>query len=707
MWRRILVAPLALAGLAGGQPGTSSSDRAVVTGSITITIAEKRRESRDMGGYSDRFEHDKSMVFTYQMDGLPQQDDRLWSGSVPFSAEVTSRDASETLGSTYHAESHANGTGATDLEVETYRNGDSGPLFYQFNLSAGPLISGPEHQVTSYKATFCPSGGEAPCTDQRDDSRSWSSGGAQIRDERFDGRTATASGSRTITSSDGATVKTIRWTLRIGKPMDVEAVIVPEATYATWLPTLREKTRLSWGKPAIPGLALGATVKVRKKSDPTQPLEARFRFELVDVSREKGECLNYPPSEAKTNPDLLIDKDRNTGLKVQCEVASDAAGCAGLVATTEDLRPQATVWISPYDWGGWGQLKVTAILGDETEVPAHVDGFPTRDALQIPLDENGNHIADFWEKSNAASTSTAKEDNDSQPKGDDDVGDGLSLYEEYRGFLVQMAHIRTSPVQSDVFIEDASDLHVGYFPKSKLAIHLVGGGEYAHEEGATNERVINPNRGFATLGPEHVLYLLNKNMPGLYGEAEGDGPGPPGTCRVVGINKKACTAKGVSKQELPSTIAHELAHASNVWHHGDGDYRIETWKRRVRGVLTAYRSEVPIGVAVEGGVYSGVEECIMRYEGTSFYETPYGSFLLPKQTQGLVKNVKGEPYGPFEEPGTLFCKQKPGTGVNDEQAVGGPKAGDATEGSCETQFCVNDRKQHPRKVHPPKELPRQ
>ena len=59
---------------------------------------------------------------------------------------------------------------------------------------------------------------------------------------------------------------------------------------------------------------------------------------------------------------------------------------------------ESSVKITSYDWGAYGKLKVTVDYDDGHEENAHVLGDTSKQELTIPKDDNGNHIADFWEK---------------------------------------------------------------------------------------------------------------------------------------------------------------------------------------------------------------------------------------------------------------------------------------------------------------------
>jgi hypothetical protein len=472
----------------------------------------------------------------------------------------------------------------------------------------------------------------------------------------------------------------VDFSLVAGAEEDSEAVIIPPDNYDYWLPEAGEDE-------STPGNTIVVTVKLQKPGDPTKSAgkKAKFRFALSDV------CLNWPPYAKCKNPpdpDLKIDRQANPTL----DPASD-----GQSATTLRSAESATVTITSYDWGAYGHLTATAILDDDgSEITAHVQGGKKYD-LTIPKDDDGNHIGDYWDRAFPKMSKDANADEDESPQGDGDKGDGLSYYEEYRGFRARGQHIRTYPYLKDIFINDSDKLGLGYFAQSRLTTHLIdadesdASGASGNQSGAANPMIINPNRGFATLGPQHGLFLVNMNIPGLYGLADGTGPGPPKTTFAVKVDKAKCLS--VNEQQLESVIAHELSHACNVLHHGNMDYRISLW-RRLRpdgtwGDWTERSNGSTRGVAVQGGQESGVEKCIMRYSQKSFYETATGPIQW-KNDDGSWQ--RGADYPPMELAGTIFCDSEIGTGVNDPKLPGGGKAGNASNGKCSKQFCVNDRK---------------
>lgn len=461
------------------------------------------------------------------------------------------------------------------------------------------------------------------------------------------------------------------------QPEDVEAILIPQNGYERWMPQAGHDED-------TPGNGLMVNVVLQKKDKPGEKPNAKaksFKFELVGVSKEPGVCLNWPPKEkTKQSPDfdLKIDQDANPGL----QVAPDGQSAT----TTGDLQ-QSSVIVFSYDWGGWGSLKVTADLGNQT-VTAHLQNKPNVAELKIPKDDNGNHVADTWELS--GELKDADVDLDTNPIGDH-TGDALSYYEEYRGFMVQGEHERTDPNRKDVFIYDMNHLGLGYFPLSGMSTHVLRKDEYTWvppSDPRQNGRVVNFNHGFAHLGDEHVLLLVNgpaPDAPGVLGEAVG-GPGPPKMITGVYVDKAACLGSWWGDLEVQSHLGHELAHGCNVPHHGDGDYSPDDfWMKGQDGKWYPIGTPSKQEVSVRQGEHSGAMQCIMRHYRSGYYEAGYGKYRWRKPGEKVW--TQGEEYGIAEIPGDMFCTGPDGAPPNKRLGPAAPGRGD-----CSEKFCVNDLK---------------
>lgn len=544
----------------------------------------------------------------------------------------------------------------------------------------------------------------APCDTPNTDNQDWADYASGLWQDQWPAATISYSElhkldklDRTWTGSPALDIPGIHTTstlhIRAVGSEEVEVILIPQEGYDKWMPI----AGLSEDKP---GNQLRVKVELRKKGTDQKPLWTtadKFTFQLVDTSHQPGTCLNWPPPEQTKSPadfDFKIDKDQNPDLDVKPD---------GQSATSKkpDLQ-QMSIWISSYDWGGWSKLKVLVDLSNGQPVTAYLQNKPDTTQLKIPKDDNENHIADEWEK----------QFKDKNPKADDDKleyqelaqGDGLSLYEEYRGFMVAGgAHIRTDPNVPDLFVYDQDGLGTGLLDSSGLAVHIVERNQVfleTHPDPDVNNLVINFNSNNETsLGKQHAVWLKNANPgKGMMGKDFG-GPGPPKTSQVVKVGMDAIKQEGYDHLYALVTISHELAHAANVWHHGDNDYRVsQIWKLKTDGTWADVPTppecandkpgDVCYGVAAQGGQESGVQDCIMRYEQNNLYEWKDGEYRWRKGN-GFQR---GGLYGDAQPSGTLYCRAVQGTGVNDRDHPPAPLAGNATNGNCEAQFCTNDIK---------------
>jgi hypothetical protein len=464
----------------------------------------------------------------------------------------------------------------------------------------------------------------------------------------------------------------VYWTVS-DEPSTVEMDLVPQPGYERWLPRggKDEKT---------PGSSFAVEIDIHKAGQPGVAPEAdvkKITVWLADTSKESGVSMNAPKVEKTTRDyDFRIRSDSGWTLRKEGQEA-------------DEPEPKSTLFLNCFDYGGWTQVMAAAELADGRLVVGRIKGGSRSPQLAVPKDDNGNHIADGWETTGKAPEAAA--DTDSLPRGNDVEGDGLSQYEEYRGFTCKGAHTRTDPIHKDLFIYDPGNLGIGIFGESGITVHFVNKDEFAKEAGFTNENVINGNRDFATLGPQHLLPLSNMRLKnGTSGGAIGTGPGTPKETEIVAVDIAKCSDPG-------STIAHELGHGCNLWHHGETDYQaFELEQFRPGSGLwkpSDYAGKediIRLMVAAKGGQESGVEECIMRYNSAFVYACEGGDWRWHRSSdreEWIVGKIC-----PETGPQTIFCIQKTGTGVNAPDALGGPMAGDATKGACFSQFQVNDLK---------------
>jgi hypothetical protein len=298
----------------------------------------------------------------------------------------------------------------------------------------------------------------------------------------------------------------VHYTLTFGKGADVEAEMIPEEGYELWMP------EADWAEDK-PGNTMKVQIRLHKKGEPKVAAKqrAKFKVELLEVSREKGICLNSPAKEkAKDTPDMKLEQSENGGWTV----AKD-----GLSATSDDAAEVTAITVTSFDWGAYARLRVTATLeSDGTSVVAYRTGKPEEKTLTIPLDENKNHIADCWEKSYGIFGENRKADwNGSElPKDQWCPGDGISLYEKYRGFscMDRGDPQRLDPRQKYLFIYDEKNLfgkHAGTISLAQASgLRLL----FVDDEGWTGKgssgakkRIVNFNGDWGHKVDQHAVWI--------------------------------------------------------------------------------------------------------------------------------------------------------------------------------------------------------
>ena len=380
--------------------------------------------------------------------------------------------------------------------------------------------------------------------------------------------------------------------------------------------------------------------------DPSQQLTGKFRFTLLDVSREKGYAIN---AGTGTEPDLEF-QDGQAGFN---KVDSPPPGTWQVETTGTGTR--ATVTLVARDYGAYARVKAEVNV-DGHWYPCDVEGGGT--AVSLPRDDDGDHIADSWEEIYGIADQSASDDLDDQPAptnaadGPARAGDGLSNYEEYRGFVESLTWDVGYPGQKDLFIYDALALGTGTIANTGLRVHLILEDEYS------SARVLNFNRGYATTGPQNGLHLMDHVLGADIAGQAYPTVGTPNTVEWVGIDTAKETFLAVGGY-FDSLVGHELGHAVNMLHHGDP---IVT--NRVCAGNLYY-------IAVPGGQYSGQQDCVMRYNDAVSYEGWDGR-CYSAPYQGVTRS---------------YCRSKAGTGVNAgpkrmENGAPLPMAGDAIVGAC-------------------------
>jgi hypothetical protein len=175
---------------------------------------------------------------------------------------------------------------------------------------------------------------------------------------------------------------------------------------------------------------------------------ARFRFELEreGTSRFPGYATNANVDDAfflKHNLTHLRGRYANDGADMIFDPDRFESGGWSRrdlhFVETRTAETSALVLVTAMDYGAVGRLRAyveSADCGGSWQpIPISIDG-QRRDALDLPLDADNNLIADALEPYRGLDSGV---DDDAEPKGNGMAGDGLTAFEEYRGFLVRGA----------------------------------------------------------------------------------------------------------------------------------------------------------------------------------------------------------------------------------------------------------------------------
>lgn len=417
-------------------------------------------------------------------------------------------------------------------------------------------------------------------------------------------------------------------------------------------------------------------------------------FELMNVSTEKGVCLNAPlPKDADDCRDLTLKNEKKQEAWDDAKASGTKCDTKGLFQQARTQRPEKEYTITIYsrDFGSYGFLRSFANVNKKTSVegkPVYVSIPVTKgdvmhpngrmkkteytdNRVTIPHDIDENRIADGgWTSTgdvDVPDPADNKADTDDKPTGDSFKGDGFTNYEEYRGFSIStkagIVHRRTNNEVKDIFIRNKNKLPIGLYDDiSGLDAHEITEAQYISDE----KRQVNFNFNKTT----HLNYIQaglylkdggsSGSLLGIARSTTGQPTVPNAEVEIVvyttkvkasvdKINEKIKVEKNKLSYaaKLEAVVAHELLHGNNVCHHGEQDPSIEN------------------SFNLPQGLRSGNIECVMRYD-----------------------NVGGAIPNNFpEKPGTDMCTSAAGTGFN----AGGQNFGNARagRGNCAGQIRVS------------------
>jgi hypothetical protein len=396
------------------------------------------------------------------------------------------------------------------------------------------------------------------------------------------------SGSQSFTSP-GAVQWTVTWNITPNINWDLQLKTSPD--YPLWRPTGGKTEK----DPSEGILGVNVFVVDKDTGEPTANISVDgWTVELKDVSHEPGVSMNYPKKSklmTPTPPDLDF-KDLNAAIFPNVTVSED--GLTLTVTPDPGTDNQLAFFMNSRDWGAWGTLNITVTLAGQT-IKAHFAGDETTDIL-LPKRQPGSHVSDSWKTDHNIPLETADaDDSETDPVGQQScTGDGLTLYEEYRGFMERGKHIEGDPKKKDFFIQNkgGGDLKPGIIKFTQLTGLNVHKDLLDDEMDGFNDRLINFNhdQGAHEVDQHGVpIAVCTETNGGVTKLTRTGVHGRPGLVAYICMewrnhggafdpqslgtdnNHHGSITKSGALQQYDVAVAHELSHSVGVDHHGEGD----------------------------------------------------------------------------------------------------------------------------------------
>lgn len=445
-----------------------------------------------------------------------------------------------------------------------------------------------------------------------------------------------------------------------------------------------------------PGNEAKFKIILKNKIDNTKNTTTSYtvRTRLSNVSNQPGICLNYPLDNANHELDFKFYKP-TMPLITNSYTATE-------VLTNKISGGSYIVIVNSFDFGATAALTVEVTLNNGKILIAKL---PDESSEKILLPYRKNETTKIAYELRVDEELKDTDDNEKQ-NGNENNGDGYSKYEEYRGFVVNGKHKRLDPLKKDllVFNTDGRDLSEAYgLFTSASQIKII---ELKLEtEYNRIKKTAKVNKGYAYLQDQcGVIIELTNGI--IAGDTECAGATyPEGYIASPGKAEKAViktNPKITQDNFFNVAVAHEIAHACGVIHHGKletsdkkdssllkyiflGDPTIYNFAQVKDAFIATYNSTYSKGTMASGNV-----SCIMIYNKVAVYG--YGKFDSKTTYQSplirLIENGKvNYKYSNIVQ--NIFCTDKIGTGYN---AEGGDNIfGNAMNGNCMSQFQVKDK----------------
>ncbi len=254
----------------------------------------------------------------------------------------------------------------------------------------------------------------------------------------------------------------------------------------------------------------GQNITITIENNSTENIE-EIVYEVSDISKENGRCINdKDPSFYMSSPesDVTIEGANNPSMTIDGGSSSDHITATGPGSI-------ATIILTIKDFAAYCKIQARVkINGKWCYARAEITGASN---ISFPYDLNNNKVADSWEEEFDVAGFHVEYDEDSYPSGNAVNGDGMTLFEEYRGVYIidpgttNVRHIRTDPKKKEIFVIDESNVvpFQQWWGASEITAYRLGEEQVYGRLGGTPDDQSYKHVNFSSTSSPGVKYAVN------------------------------------------------------------------------------------------------------------------------------------------------------------------------------------------------------